>query len=140
MINRTMMQFFHWYSPGNGILWKDFAKQVSYLAKLGITDTWLPPPYKGGSGVASVGYDVYDLFDIGEFKQQGTVASKYGTRESYIKAIQKAHKKNITVIADIVFNHKAYGDELEKITVRKVNPQNRTEFISGPMAIEAWTK
>ena len=35
MNNRTMIQFFHWYSPGNGILWKDFAGQVSYLAGLG---------------------------------------------------------------------------------------------------------
>ncbi len=49
MNNRTMIQFFHWYSPGNGILWKDFAGQVSYLAGLGITDAWLPPPYKGGN-------------------------------------------------------------------------------------------
>ena len=35
------------------------------------------------------------------------------------------------MIADTVFNHKAHGDELEKIPVRKVNPGNRTEFISG---------
>ena len=33
-----MIQFFHWYSPGKGILWKDFGGQVSYLAGLGITD------------------------------------------------------------------------------------------------------
>jgi len=135
-----MFQFFHWYSAGNGILWRDFSKQISYLAGLGITDVWLPPPYKGGTGTASVGYDVYDLFDMGEFKQKGTVATKYGTKQQYIKAIQKAHKKNIGVIADTVFNHKAHGDELERIRVRKVNSENRTEFISGPMEIEAWTK
>ena len=140
MHNRALIQFFHWYSPGGGVLWKDFARQVSYLAGLGITDAWLPPPYKGGNGRASVGYDVYDLFDIGEFKQQGTVATKYGTRQEYVKAIQKAHNKNINVIADTVFNHKAHGDELEKIKVRKVNPDNRNEFISEPMEIEAWTK
>ena len=32
------------------------------------------------------------------------------------------------------------GDELERIMVRKVNPENRQEFISEPMEIEAWTK
>ena len=114
--------------------------RISYLAGLGITDAWLPPPYKGGNGAGSVGYDVYDLFDMGEFKQQGTIPTKYGTKQEYVRAIQKAHKKNIDVIADTVFNHKAHGDELEKIPVRKVNPENRTEFISGPMEIEAWTK
>jgi len=138
--NQTFIQFFHWYSPGGGMLWKNFAKEILNLSQLGITAAWLPPPFKGGTGAASVGYDVYDLFDLGEFDQQGTVATKYGTKEEFIKAVRKAHKKNILVIADAVFNHKAHGDELEKITVRKVNPENRKEFISEPMEIEAWTK
>ena len=43
-------------------------------------------------------------------------------------------------MADVVFNHKAGGDELETIMVRKVNEENRTEFISEEMEIEAWTK
>jgi len=140
MNNQTLIQFFHWYYPGNGVLWKDFANRTSYLSTLGITGAWLPPPYKGGSGASSVGYDSYDLFDLGEFDQQGTVATKYGTKNEYISAVKKAHENNIQVIADTVFNHKAHGDELEKITVRKVNPENRTEFISEPMEIEAWTK
>jgi len=140
MNNQTLIQFFHWYYPGNGVLWKDFANQTSYLSTLGITGAWLPPPYKGGSGAFSVGYDSYDLFDLGEFDQQGTVATKYGTKDEYISAVKKAHENNIQVITDTVFNHKAHGDELEKITVRKVNPENRTEFISEPMEIEAWTK
>jgi alpha-amylase len=122
------------------MLWSDFAKEVAHLSHLGITAAWLPPPYKGGTGAASVGYDVYDLFDLGEFDQQGTIATKYGKKEKFIGAIQKAHENNIQIIADIPFNHKAHGDELEKIMVKKVNPDNRNEFISEPMEIEAWTK
>jgi alpha-amylase len=140
MNNRTFIQFFQWYFPGNGVLWKDFASQSSYLSSLGITDAWLPPPYKGGSGGGSVGYDVYDVFDLGEFEQQGTIATKYGTKQEFVNAIKKAHENKIAVIVDTVFNHKAHGDELEKINVRKVNPENRNEFISEPMEIEAWTK
>lgn len=140
MTNQTLIQYFHWYYPGDGVLWNDFARQSRRLSKLGVSSAWLPPPYKGGTGKSSVGYDVYDLFDLGEFEQQGTFATKYGTKEQYIRAIQVAHKNNIQVIVDTVFNHKAHGDELEKIMVRKVNPENRTEFISEPMEIEAWTK
>jgi len=140
MINQTLIQFFHWYYPGNGVLWNDFAREAPWLARLGITAAWLPPPYKGGSGQASIGYDVYDLFDLGEFEQQGTIATKYGTKDQFVEAIRKAHEQKIAVIADTVFNHKADGDELEKFMARKVNPQNRTEFISEPMQIEAWTK
>lgn len=43
-------------------------------------------------------------------------------------------------IADIVLNHKAGGDELEKIKVVKVNPDNRNETMPGPFEIEAYTK
>lgn len=138
--NPTLIQFFHWYYPAGGLLWKSLAKEISHLSRLGFSGVWLPPPYKGGAGAASVGYDVYDLFDLGEFDQQGTVAGKYGTKEEFIGTIKKAHKKNISIIADAVLNHKAHGDELEKIKVRKVNPENRNEFISGPMDIQAWTK
>lgn len=138
--NFTLIQFFHWYYPGEGVLWKDFTKQCSYLANLGITGAWLPPPCKGGTGTASVGYDVYDLFDLGEFDQKGTIATKYGKKEEFLGAIQCAHQNSIQVFADTAFNHKAHGDETEKVMVRKVNPENRTEFISEPMEIEAWTK
>jgi len=137
--NLTFIQFFHWYYPA-GTLWNDFATETPHLARLGISAVWLPPPYKAGTGAPSVGYDVYDLFDLGEFDQQGAVATKYGTKTEFIKAIKKAHENKILVIADTAFNHKAHGDELEKIKVRKVNPENRKEFISDIMEIEAWTK
>jgi len=138
--NLTIIQFFHWYYDGGGVLWKNFAKETSYLSSLGVTAAWLPPPYKGGTGALSVGYDVYDLFDLGEFNQKGTIATKYGIKKEFIHAIKKAHENNIKVIADTAFNHKAHGDEVEKVKARKVNPENRNEFISDPMEIEAWTK
>ena len=140
MHNSTLIQFFHWYYPGHGVLWKEFTKKTSRLSKSGITAVWLPPPFKGGAGAASVGYDIYDLFDLGEFDQQGSFSTKYGTKQEYINCVRAAHKNNIEVIADIALNHKAHGDELEKIMVRKVNPENRNEFISEPMEIEGWTK
>jgi len=137
--NLTLIQFFHWYYRDK-TLWNDFASETAHLSQLGVTHAWLPPPYKGGTGTLSVGYDVYDLFDLGEFDQKGTIATKYGLKQEFVKAVQNAHKNNIQVIADTAFNHKAHGDEVEKIMVRKVNPDNRTEFISEPMEIEAWTK
>lgn len=140
LINSTIIQFFHWYYPNDGTLWKHFADETSHLARLGITTAWLPPPYKGGSGSGSTGYDVYDLFDLGEFDQQGSIRTKYGTKKEFIRSIEQAHKNKMLVLADTVLNHKAHGDELEKITVKKVNPDNRNEFTSGEMEIEAWTK
>jgi alpha-amylase len=79
MAQRTLIQFFHWYLP-EGSLWDDAARAAEGLARMGVTDVWLPPAYKGASGTQSVGYDTYDLFDLGEFDQKGTVPTKYGTR------------------------------------------------------------
>ena len=80
MAGRTLLQFFHWYYPDGGKLWSEVAEKAESLARMGITDVWLPPAYKGSAGGFSVGYDTYDLFDLGEFDQKGTVATKYGDR------------------------------------------------------------
>jgi alpha-amylase len=101
---------------------------------------WLPPAYKGTEGDKSIGYDTYDLFDLGEFDQKNSVATKYGTKDEYIAAINALHENGILALADTIFNHKAGADETETLSVKKVNPENRNEFISDAIEIEAWTK
>ncbi|WP_316747341.1 alpha-amylase [Pedobacter gandavensis] len=140
MENQTLVQYFHWYYHEDDKLWIKAGKEAFNLAQMGITGIWLPPAYKANSGENSVGYDPYDLYDLGEFDQKNTVATKYGTKQDYQNAIQILQENGISVIADIVFNHKAGGDELEKVTVRTVNPEDREEFTSEPFEIEAWTK
>ena len=88
MTQRTLLQFFHWYYPDGGSLWKEVEDKAESLAAMGITDVWLPPAYKGASGGYSVGYDTNDLFDLGEFDQKGTVATKYGARAALERACQ----------------------------------------------------
>lgn len=139
-MNGTMIQFFHWYTEGDGKLWEEVKKQAEYLQELGITAVWLPPAYKADSGGSSVGYDPYDLFDLGEFDQKGTIPTKYGTKEQYIEAIAALKEKGIGAIVDIVLNHKAGADEKERFHVVKVDPNNRQQNLSEPFEIEAYTK
>jgi len=140
MQNGTMMQYFHWYYPADGSLWKKVKNESKRLADLGITALWLPPAFKGTEGKKSVGYDVYDIYDLGEFKQKGSVRTKYGTRKQYLEAIEALHSNGIQVYVDIVMNHLGGGDETELIKAVKVNPDNRNEVISEPYDIEAFTK
>ena len=140
MENGTMMQYFHWYTSNEGNFWKDSSGQAGELAKLGINSVWLPPAYKGKSGTDSNGNDVYDIYDLGEFDQKGTVRTKFGTKEEYLGLIKAFHDSKIQVYADIVLNHKGGADETEKIKVMRVNPENRNEFSSEPFLIEAYTK
>lgn len=140
MLNGTMLQFFHWYSPTDGSLWKKLATEAHRLAGLGVTAVWLPPASKGTNGTYSVGYDIYDLWDLGEFDQKNAVRTKYGTKKEYLDAIAAAHDAGMQVYVDIVLNHKAGGDKCEVVKVRKVDPEDRTKFISEPFDIEAFTK
>jgi len=140
MLKGTMLQYFHWYLPADGTLWKQIKKDALRLKKLGFTALWLPPAFKANGGEHSTGYDIYDLYDLGEFDQKGSVRTKYGTKREYIQALKAIRAKGMQSIVDIILNHKAGGDEIEKIQVVKVNPDNRNEVISEPFEIEAFTK
>ena len=72
MENQTLMQYFEWYLPADGNHWTRLAEDAQHLADLGIRKVWMPPAFKATSN-NDVGYGVYDLFDLGEFDQKGTV-------------------------------------------------------------------
>jgi alpha-amylase len=137
--NGVMMQYFHWYTPDDGCLWKQLAEESTKLAEAGFTALWLPPAYKGAAGGFDVGYGVYDLFDLGEFDQKETVRTKYGTRDEYLAGIKAAQGAGLQVYADVVFNQKLGGDEPEDFKATPFNPDNRNEAIGELQNIRAWT-
>lgn len=136
----TIFQFFHWYYPGNGQLWKDVPTQAAHLKFTGVSHVWLPPAYKSSNGGYGVGYDVYDLFDLGEFDAHNTIPTKYGTKDEYIAAIKSLHDNGLAVMADIVLNHKNGADETEKVQVVKVDTEDRTKYIGEPAEKDIHTK
>ncbi|AKI00686.1 glycosidase [Hoeflea sp. IMCC20628] len=140
MAGRTLLQFFHWYSPDGGGLWNEVTEKAGDLAEMGITDVWLPPAYKGAAGGYSVGYDTYDLFDLGEFDQKGTVATKYGDRNALERATHALTDAGIGVIHDVVFNHKMGADEKERVRVRRVDPDDRTKIDDTEFDALAYTR
>lgn len=138
--NNTMMQYFEWYLPNDAKHWERLAEDSDNLKKLGINYVWLPPAYKGANGKNDVGYGVYDLYDLGEFNQKGSVETKYGTKDEYINAIDILRKKNIKVIVDIVLNHKMGADETEEVLAIQENSDDRNMNVSDARPIKAWTK
>ena len=138
--NETMMQYFEWYLPNNCNLWNTIIQKANEFKKKGITSVWLPPACKSAGGINDTGYGVYDLYDLGEFDQKGTVRTKYGTKDEYIAAIKALQLEGVQVLADIVLNHRMGADEQENIIAYKVNPDNRNETIGDYRTISAWTK
>ena len=119
------MQYFEQYLPSNCNLWNNLIKVAPELKKKGITSVWLPPACKSAAGINDTGYGVYDLYDLGEFNQKGTIRTKYGTKDEYIAAIQALQLEGIHVLADIVLNHRMGADEQQEIISYKINPDNR---------------
>ena len=139
MKNGTMMQYFEWYLPSDGSLWNQLSEKAPALAEAGITAVWLPPAYKDAYGTNGVGYAVYDLYDLGEFDQKGSVATKYGTKAEYLAAIHTCQEYGIDVYADIVLNHKIGADGTEIINAEECNTGNREQETTGIEQITAWT-
>ena len=140
MKNRTMMQYFEWYLKDNGLHWKRCMAQAEELKCTGINMVWLPPAYKGAAGGCSVGYDVYDMYDLGEFDQKGMVRTKYGVKEDYLKAVQAFQEQGIEVLCDIVLNHRMGADGREEIIVQEGLSTDRNQNIGEKQKISAWTK
>jgi alpha-amylase len=137
--NQVMFQYFEWMLPDDGAHWKRLEEDAKHLKSLGVGGVWMPPFCKA-TGSSDVGYGVYDLYDLGEFDQKGSVRTKYGTKKELIAAIKALHRHGIQAYGDAVLNHKAGADESEVFKVVKVNPNNRLEEISEPFEAEGWTK
>ena len=140
MINGVIIQYFEWYMNCKQNLWNEISNEAEKLANLGITAIWLPPAYKGVGGKDEVGYGVYDVYDLGEFNQKGTIKTKYGSKDEYIQCIKKLQEKGIEVYADIVLNHKMGADFIQTIPATKVDWENHKNQESNLETVKVATK
>ncbi|KAF4550735.1 Hypothetical protein D9617_16g015250 [Elsinoe fawcettii] len=134
-VNRTVFQAFEWHTPGSH--WTRLRECLPQLANIGITSIWLPPGCKANSPEGN-GYDCYDLWDLGEFDQKWTRATKWGSKEELLALMSSARGLNISIIWDAVLNHKTAGDATEPCWAVEVDPLDRRVETSRPKQIEPW--
>lgn len=96
----AMLQYFN-------ASWNEIADKVPELAEAGYSSLWLPPPAKANGGY-SVGYDLFDPFDLGSINQRGTIATRYGTKADLHNLVELCHRFGIRVYFDNIMNHRAY--------------------------------
>ncbi len=87
--------------------YEELIAKMPEIAEAGYTSLWLPPPTKGGS-IFSVGYDVFDPFDLGDKDQQGTVRTRYGTKAQLQRVVEMAHRFGLRVYFDNIMNHRGF--------------------------------
>lgn len=107
--SRVMMQAFYWDVEPRFAWWDNLSERVPEWSEAGVDRIWIPSPAKGQSGGYSMGYDVSDYFDFGNYDQHGTVETRFGSRTELENLIATAHSNDIEVIADIVLNHNSGG-------------------------------
>ncbi|MBD3881464.1 alpha-amylase [Phormidium tenue FACHB-886] len=139
-LNGVILQGFHAHLSNDGTHWDLLRSTAPELAAAGFTAIWLPPPCKGSNGIDDTGYAVYDLFDLGEFDQCGTVRTRYGTRSQLLDAIQAIQAVGMQVYGDCVLHHKHGGDEVEELEAVPVAAGDRNFSIGEPEQIKAWTR
>ena len=66
---------------------------------------WLPPPYRADQGSLSVGYDVYDRFDLG----RPGAPTLYGTEEGLKSLARMLHRAGLDLHVDFIINHNGFS-------------------------------
>jgi len=115
-----MMQAFEWYVPADQKHWKRLQSVIGDLKATGIDNIWVPPGCKASSPNGN-GYDIYDLYDLGEFDIKGGRATKWGSKEDLLQLSKKASEVGVGLYWDAVLNHKAAADEKEKCLAVEVD-------------------
>ena len=87
--------------------WSELNAKIPEIAEAGYTSLWLPPPAKAGS-VFSVGYDLFDPFDLGDKNQRGTIRTKYGMKAELLQVMETAHRFGLRVYFDNIMNHRGF--------------------------------
>ncbi len=72
----------------------------------GYGGVWVPPTGRADSGNLSVGYDVFDRFDLGSSGN----ATLYGTQTGLKSVVEELHQAGQSVYVDFVLNHNGFRD------------------------------
>ena len=97
----VIFQAFYWDVPLGGIWYDTIRQNAPALKAAGFTHFWFPPPTKGAGGGYSMGYDLYDNYDLGQYDQKGTVETRFGS----LAELQAAAAACENVLLDLVANH-----------------------------------
>jgi len=86
--------------------WDTIEDRMADIHHVGYGQMWLPPPQRADTGSFSVGYDVFDRFDLGKPRSE----TLYGTEAGLKASIAAARHAGVSVYTDFVPNHNGFGD------------------------------
>jgi alpha-amylase len=125
--------------PGAPWLLDFLARHALPLRRAGFTAIQLPPTSKaeGGAGAGCDGYGLYDPRDLGSKNQQGSLPTRYGTKESLTRFVAVAHACGIDVYLDLVM-HQRMGENGGPGVFRYLGADGRTLNGRGGPTTSTW--
>ncbi|MEA2709544.1 MAG: hypothetical protein QOF78_2145, partial [Phycisphaerales bacterium] len=87
--------------------YKTMERRAPDIFMAGYGHIWTPPPGRAEQGNLSVGYDVYDRFDLGSAGNP----TLYGTETGLRTTIGEMHKIGVNVYTDLVWNHNGFANQ-----------------------------
>ncbi|MGB6044590.1 MAG: Ig-like domain-containing protein, partial [Pirellulales bacterium] len=75
------------------------------LFEAGYGAVWTPPPTRGDTGDLTVGYDVYDRFDLGQWDKP----TLYGTEEGLKTLADVLGEAGVSLHVDFIMNHNGFS-------------------------------
>lgn len=113
-VKKVIFQSFWWdyWNANFPANWADYLTELTpRLKSYGIDVLWLPPNSKAG-GIGTMGYGASDPYDLGDKYQKykgntvaNPVATRFGTKNSLLRAIAVLHANGMEAIQDVVLNH-----------------------------------
>jgi len=98
--DRPILQYFE-------TTWNNMSYRMPDVFMAGYGAVWLPPPCKGQNGTASIGYDLFDRFDLGS----SSAPTRYGTEDDFRQLVAAHHRANVEVYVDWIMNHNGTKDK-----------------------------
>lgn len=107
----ALLQGWYWEYPKTdiGAHWADTMQlRAPDLSNNGFAHVWLPPLSRSSSipNNSSNGYNIKDLFDMGEY---GLGPTGFGTRAELNSTINTFNNWRINTVADMIYNHRDGG-------------------------------
>ena len=98
-------------SPAPFLQWFESSYEVQRertadLFLAGYGGVWVPPTGRADSGGLSVGYDVFDRFDLGSARSQ----TLYGSEQGLRNFVDVMHRAGSNVYVDLIWNHNGFSD------------------------------
>ncbi|MFL6449149.1 MAG: alpha-amylase family glycosyl hydrolase [Bryobacteraceae bacterium] len=122
------------------------------LRSIGIDAIWIPPAIKNAvdaqclgqtgnvctHGLAPIlpstlfGYAPFDFYDLGDKYQKGSLRTKLGTKDEFLRMVSVMHANGIEVIEDVVLNHlKGAGTANLESSAPGITVDNAENFIGA---------